>query len=305
MAINRVLVLGAPADQGIPLVDALQKRGYAVTAGTRRRDALNDSPFPDLPQVTADIMDAASLERAFANQDALAMHLPFEFDREKAASFGENIARAARNSDLKKIVFNTSCFVADHDLDLSAHDGRRDIERALEGTGIPCVFIEPVVFMNNIIRVWCKPSIVNNGVFAYSASPELLISWVSLDDVAAYMAESLGTDAADGKHVAVGGPEALIGDEVAERLSVATGKTVRFESISPDEFAARMSLLVTGSREVAAHSIYEGMAKFYRFYNEQPVSPLVVDTRETRKLLDVEPTPMHEWLKRWDWSKPV
>lgn len=304
MAINRVLVLGAPADQGIPLVDALQKRGYAVTAGTRRNDALNESPFPDLPQVTANILDAGSMERAFANQDALAMHLPFEFDRARAASFGANIAQAARNSDLKKIVFNTSCFVADHDLDLSAHDGRRDIERALEETGIPCVFIEPVVFMNNIIRVWCKPSIVNNGVFAYSASPELLISWVSLDDVAAYMAESLGTDAADGKHVPVGGPEALVGDEVAERLSVATGKAVRFESISPDEFAARMSLLVTGSREVAPHSIYEGMAKFYRFYNEQPVSPLIVDTRETRKLLDVEPTPMHEWLKRWDWTKP-
>lgn len=304
-AIQNVLVLGAPADQGIPLVEALQSRGYSVTAGTRRADALAGSPFPELPRVDANILDPATLEKAFVGQHALAMHLPFEFDRDRAASFGENIAKAARNSDLKKIVFNTSCFVADHDLDLSAHDGRRDIERSLVDTGIPCVFIEPVVFMNNIIRVWCKPSIVKNGVFAYSASPELLINWVALDDVAAYMAESLGTDAADGRHVPVGGPESLIGDQVAEKLSVATGKPVRFESISPDEFAARMSLLVTGSREVAPHSIYEGMAKFYRFYNEQPVSPLVVDTNETRKLLDVTPTPMDEWLKRWDWTNPI
>lgn len=305
MSVMRVLVLGAPADQGIPLVDSLQKRGHFVTAGTRRPDALEGSPFPDLPQVHADITDAASMEEALADQDALVMHLPFEFDRAKAAHFGQAIAKAARNSDLKKIVFNTSCFVADHDLDLSAHDGRRDIESSLEETGIPCVFIEPVVFMNNIIRVWCKPSIVKHGVFAYAAAPDLRISWVALDDVAAYMAEALHTNAADGKHVAVGGPQALVGDEVAALLSEATGKPIRFESISPDEFAARMSLLVTGSRHVEPLSIYDGMAKFYRFYNDQPVSPLVVDTLETRKLLDVEPTPMQEWLQRWDWSQPV
>jgi uncharacterized protein YbjT (DUF2867 family) len=304
MTIRKVIVLGAPADQGIPLVERLMAGGYEVTAGVRRADAMANTPFPDLPWVMADITDPASLTAAFTGMDALAMHLPFEFDREIAASYGRNIAQAAKAAGLKKIVFNTSCFVADRDLDLSAHDGRRDIERSLEETGIPCVFIEPVVFMNNMIRVWSKPSIVNRGVFAYSAAPGLKISWVCLDDVAAYMVAALGTDAADGRHVPVGGPEVLVGDEVAERLTEATGKPIRFESITPDEFAARMSELVTGSRDVEPHSIYEGMAKFYRFYNEQPESPLVVDPAETRKLLDVEPTYMRDWLKRWDWSQP-
>jgi uncharacterized protein YbjT (DUF2867 family) len=233
------------------------------------------------------------------------MHLPFEFDRARAAEFGRNIAAGAAAAGLQKIVFNTSCFIADHDLDLSAHDGRRDIEKSLEDTGIPCVFIEPVVFMDNIIRPWAKPSIVNRGIFAYSASPTLKISWVCLDDVAECMAAALQTDAADGSHVPVGGPEVLVGDEVAERLSEVTGKEVRFQSISPDEFAARMSELVTGSREVEPFSIYDGMAKFYRYYNEQPVSPLIVDPDGTRKMFGVEPTPMREWLKRRDWNSPI
>lgn len=305
MTIQKVIVLGAPADQGIPLVQCLQKHGYDITAGVRRDDALAGSPFPDLPRVHADIMDTASLEKAFAGQDALAMHLPFEFDRERAATFGQNIADAAKAAGLKKIVFNTSCYIAEHDLDLTAHDGRRDIERALEETGIPCVFIEPVVFMNNIIRVWCKPGVVNHGIFAYPAAPDLKISWVSLDDVAAYMVAALGTDKADGKHVPVGGPEVLVGDEVAERLSEATGKTITFKSMTPDTFAANMSELVTGSREVQPASVYDGMAKFYRFYNEPEVSPLIVDVNETRKLLDVEPTPMREWAKQWDWTQPI
>lgn len=305
MAIRKVIVLGASGDQGIPLVNSLQRRGFAVTAGARRADAMANTPFPDLKMVHADITDSASLAAAFAGQDALVMHLPFEFDRAKAAAMGATIAAGARGSGLQKIVFNTSCFVADHDLDLTAHDGRRDIERALAETGIPCVFIEPTVFMDNIIRVWTKPSIVNRGVFPYPAAPELKISWIALSDVAEYMAAALETDRADGCNVPVGGPEALTGDEVALRLSAEVGKTIQFRSLEPDDFAANMSELVTGSRELLPGTPYAGMAKFYRFYNTQPQSPLVVDPRETAKLLDVEPLRMSVWLKQWDWTKPV
>jgi NAD(P)H dehydrogenase (quinone) len=305
MTIRNVIVLGASGDQGIPLVNSLQRRGFAVTAGARRPDAMAGTPFPDLRTVHADITDSASLAAAFVGQDALVMHLPFEFDRAKAAAMGASIAAGARGSGLQKIVFNTSCFVADHDLDLTAHDGRRDIERALAETGIGCVFIEPTVFMDNIIRVWTKPSIVNRGVFPYPAAPELKISWIALSDVAEYMAAALETDRADGQHVSVGGPEALTGDEVALRLSAEIGRPIQFRSLDPDDFAANMSELVTGSRELLPGTPYAGMAKFYRFYNTQLQSPLVVDPRETAKLLDVEPLSMKVWLKQWDWTKPV
>ena len=305
MPITKVIVFGASADQGIPLVNALQRRGFDVSAGARRANAMEQTPFPDLRVVQCDINDSESLKRAFEGQDALAMHLPFEFDRARAAAFGKSIADGARGSGLKKIVFNTSCFVADHDLDLTAHDGRRDIERSLEETGIPCVFIEPTVFMNNIIRVWTKPSIVNRGIFAYPAKPSLRISWIALEDVGEYMAAALETSKADGLHVPVGGPEALVGDEVAELISQEVGKPVRFLSLEPDDFAGNMSELVTGSRELLPGTPYAGMAKFYRFYNSQAESPLVVDPAETIKLLDVMPMPMREWLKRWDWSKPI
>jgi uncharacterized protein YbjT (DUF2867 family) len=305
MDILRVIVLGASADQGIPLVNALLRRGFVVTAGARRADAMESTPFPEIKVVHADITDAGTLERAFADQDALVMHLPFEFDRAKAAAMGATIAAGARKSRLRKIVFNTSCFVADHDLDLSAHDGRRDIEAALASTGVPCVFIEPTVFMNNIIRVWTKPSIINHGVFAYPAAPGLKISWIALEDVAEYMAAALETDRADGRHVAVGGPEALTGAEVAERLTTEIGRPIVFRSLDPADFAADMSELVSGTRTVAPGTPYEGMAKFYAYYNAQPVSPLVVDPAATRRLIDVAPMAMAEWLKRWDWSQPV
>ena len=302
MPIEKVCVLGAPADQGQPLVQALLAAGFDVTAGVRRADALADTPFPDLPTVHADITDADAMASAFAGQDAAAFHLPFEFDRERAAMFGRCVAEGAKRAELKKIVFNTACFVADHDLDLSAHDGRRDIERALEDTGIPCVFIEPVVFMDNQYRIWTRPLIVRDGVFAYPAKPDLEISWVCLEDVGRAMTRSLSTDKADGKHVPLGGPQALTGDQVAANLSVALDRPVRFQSLAPEEFAARMSELVTGSREVEPLSIYDGMAKFYAWYNAQPSSPLVVDPSHASDLLGLEHTSHLEWARSKDWT---
>lgn len=301
VTIRKICVLGAPADQGQPLVAELLAHGFEVTAGVRRANAMADTPFPDLPTVFADITDADAMAQAFTGQDAAAFHLPFEFDREKAAHFGRQIAEGARRAELKKIVFNTACFVADYDLDLSAHDGRRDIERALEETGTPCVFIEPTVFMDNQYRLWNRPLIMREGIFAYPAKPDLLINWVCLEDVAQAMRRALQTDAANGLHVPIGGPEALVGDEVAANLSEAIGRTVRFESLAPEEFAARMSAMVTGSREVRPLSIYDGMAKFYAFYNSQVVSPLLVDPQAARDLLGMEPTRHLDWARSKDW----
>ncbi|WP_324261775.1 NmrA family NAD(P)-binding protein [Altererythrobacter sp. H2] len=304
MTIEKVCVLGAPADQGQPLVAALLRAGFSVTAGVRRAGAMAGTPFPDLPTVHADITDADAMAVAFAGQDAAAFHLPFEFDRDRAASFGGAIAEGASRAGLKKIVFNTACFVANHDLALSAHDGRRDIEAALEATGIPCVFIEPVVFMDNMYRAWTRPLIMREGVFAYPAGPGLTISWVCLEDVAQAMTRALQTDRADGQHVPLGGPEALVGDEVAERLSEALARPIRFESLKPEEFASRMSVLVTGSPEVPEGSVYNGMAKFYAWYNAQATSPLLVDPQAARDLLGVEPTSLIDWARSKDWDAP-
>ena len=305
MAIEKVCVLGASADQGQPLVAALLERGFSVTAGVRRPDAMAGTPFPQIPTVHADITDAASMAQAFAGQDAAAFHLPFEFDRVRAATFGRAIAEGASRAGLQKIVFNTACFVADHDLNLSAHDGRRDIESALEATGIPCVFIEPTVFMDNTYRIWTRPLIMREGIFAYPAKPSLRINWVCIDDVAQAMALSLLTDAADGRHVPLGGPEALVGDEVAERLGEALGRPVRFQSLDPNEFASRMSMLVTGSSEIAPHSIYHGMAAFYSWYNAQPRSPLTVDPMIAADLLGFVATPFVDWVRMKDWTAGI
>ena len=301
-ALRKVIVLGATGDQGLPLIDRLVAEGFAPTAAVRRPDPFKDTARAAIPFTHADIDDEETLVRAFDGHDALAMHLPFEFDRARAAGFGRRIASAARRAGLGKIVFNTSCIIADHDLGLSAHDGRRDIERAIAECGVPFVIVRSVVFMDNIIRVWTKPAVVNQGIFAYPADPGLKISWICLEDVAAYMTEGLKQQALVADRVLVGGPEALTGDEVAARLSRTLGRKITFQSLSPDAYASKMSLLVSGSPDVAPHSIYDRMAQFYRWYNAQPVSPLAVDLAPAMAKLPITPTSLADWAARQDWT---
>ena len=300
--IEKVLVLGASADQGLPLVAALKSEGVTPIAGARRLDAMHNTQFSELPTLLADITDQASLESAFSQVDAVAMHLPFAHDFEVAASYGRNIAQAAAAAGLKKIVFNTSCVVADGDLGVTAHDGRRSIEKSIRDSGIDYVIIRPAVFMDNMIRVWCKPTIVNANTFVYPASDRLKVSWICLEDVAKLSARAIVTDSLERETFTVGGPQALTGHEVAQVLSEASGRTISFNSLAPQVFAENMSEMVTGSREVPTGSPYHGMAKFYNWYNDQAESPVKVETSDFLNQLPVTLTSFSDWAKQQNWD---
>ncbi|WP_422345679.1 SDR family oxidoreductase [Parasphingorhabdus sp.] len=299
------MTIGATGDQGHPLLQRLLEAGMHPVAALRNTSTLTNTPFADVETVEADLYDEQSMIKAAQDMDAIAMHLPFVFDLEKATQLGHNIVAAAKASSVRKIVFNTSCYVADEDNGNPAHDGRRAIEKAIIDSGLEYAIFETKVFMDNMIRSWNKPSIVNSSIFAYPAKPDLKISWICLDDVAAFMVEALQNDDLPSGRYAIGGPQALVGDEVATILSEVADKPITFKSMTPDEFASAMSLLVTGSATVEPKSIYSGMASFYSFYNEQPVSPLIADTEEMARYFKTRPTPLTVWAARQDWSDPT
>ena len=300
---NKILVYGATGDQGLPLIDELLKNGYKVRAASRNPDDFNAYNPSDVEAVKADLFDIESLRNVSKGIDGIAMNLPFVFDKEIAKTWGENITKAGSDEGVKKIVFNTSCYVAPNDNGLAAHDGRRTIEKAMEESGMEYVVIRSMVFMDNLTRFWSKPSITNNNIFAYPCSPELKISWVCLEDVAKFMVASLSSSSMKADKIYVGGPEILLGKDVAEKFSKALGREIIFKSLDPQNFAGAMSKLVTGSEVYEDQSIYGGMAAFYSWYNQQNPSPLAVDMNPLYKSLNVNPTYFEDWIKKHNWDK--
>ena len=300
---NKILVYGATGDQGLPLIDELLKNGYKVRAASRNPNDFNAYNPVDVEAVKADLFDIESLRNISKDIDGIAMNLPFVFDKEIAKTWGENITSSGYDAGIKKIVFNTSCYVAPDDNGLAAHDGRRAIEKAMEESGMEYVVIRSMVFMDNLTRFWSKPSITNNNTFAYPCSPELKISWVCLEDVAKFMVASLSSSSMKADKIYVGGPEILLGKEVAERFSRALGREIIFKSLEPQNFAGAMSKLVTGSEVYEDQSIYGGMAAFYSWYNQQNPSPLAVDMNPLYKSLNLKPTYFEDWIKSHNWDK--
>ena len=115
---ERVLVIGATGDQGHPLLRRLIEEGYTPVAALRNPDALKGTEFDSVETVQADLMDQSSMINAAKSMSYIASHLPFTFELETAQIFGDNIAAAAKANQIKRVVFNTSCYVHDTDLDI-------------------------------------------------------------------------------------------------------------------------------------------------------------------------------------------
>ena len=138
---NKILVYGATGDQGLPLIDELLKNGYKVRAASRNPDDFKAYDHKDVETVKADLFDIESLRTVSRDIDGITMNLPFVFDKKIAQLWGENITKAGAEAGIKKIVFNTSCYVAPTDNGLAAHDGRRAIEKAMEESGMDYVAV--------------------------------------------------------------------------------------------------------------------------------------------------------------------
>lgn len=300
-AIESVLIYGATGDQGELQLPLLREAGYRIRAAVRDPDSI-DGRFANVERVHAEYEQPESLDAASKGIDAVLLNMPFIFDRDLALSYGQRVVDAAKRAGVRLIVFNTSAYVADDEIGLSAHDGRVAIEAAIRRSGIAHVILRPVVFMDNMVRPWEKPSIIDSGIFAYPAAPTLKISWVALADVAQYMVKALVSPKAWNRSFVVGGPEVLVGDEVADRLSQVLGRRIQFKSITPEEFARSMSKLITGSDVVEPDSIWDRMGQFYRWYNAQPTSPLIADMAVLGDALPITPTSLVEWAALQKWS---
>jgi len=98
------------------------------------------------------------------------------------------------------------------------------------------------------------------------------IASIDVTDIAEVAAKVLTESGHEGKVYPLTGPEALTMSEVAEKLSAATGKTIRYVSIAPEE--ARNAQLAAGVPQYTADALAELFAE-RRKGKESQVWPVV------------------------------
>lgn len=302
----RVVVFGATGDQGRAQVRALARAGHrplAVSRGGNHAAAFGEEVEP----IRADFADHDSLARAVGAGDAVFLNLPSTSFQAAAplVAAAEAIAGAAKAAGSRAIVFNTSLPVPRDKLGFAAQDARHEMRRAVLAAGVPAVVVQPVVFLDNLLKAWAWPSIAATGTIVYPHAETLDVSWICHDDLAALMVAALERPALAGSIFDVGGPDTVRGPELARRLGAAWNHPLAFRSQSIEDFCAGMHAVFRRVATLEADRLVGELDRIYRWYNQAPEHPFKIDMRPVLAKLPVTLTPIATWAARQTLPGPI
>ena len=220
------LITGATGNIGTLVAERLIARGERPRVFVRDA-AKAQERFGDKVEIfIGDLADAGTLTPALRGADALFL-LNSGHDLAARDAIAAHAAKAANVKHLVK---------------LSSYDAREENvgtgvwhaqgEAAIRASGITFTFIQPTGFMVNAL--WWARSIQCEGVVR-SSTGDGKIPFIHSVDIADVAIEALTSPEHIGQSLAITGPEALSYSEMTAKIAGATGKPLRFETISDDD----------------------------------------------------------------------
>ena len=305
-----VTVFGASGRQGQAQVRQLLAARHKVRALSRREDPFNGGKFDNVEIVPADIMDEASIRRAFEGIDAVFYTHPLRGptpgearDRSDRSASLDRLGRLAKAAGVKRFVWNTSSWIPDRPGDPGAYAMNTEGVNALWRSGVPATVFGSVLFMDNLLTNWSFPYIVREGKFIYAHRPDLEANWISLDDVAKFMIASLDRPDMEGAWMNIGGPQRLKPTDIAAALSDVIGRKVIYDPVSPKRFGELLTDAFgdeMGPEERDQTRAY--IDAFYQYNNTAPTRPFQVDVDSMLDRMPIKLETIHDWAKRQDWT---
>ncbi|MFB6990877.1 NmrA family NAD(P)-binding protein [Streptomyces sp. NPDC056304] len=220
-----VLVLGATGRTGRRLVAELLKRGAAVRAASRKPGR----PTPGVEPVRFDWSDRGTYGPALEGADGV-----YQVLQPAAADPSEDVTAlldAAATAGVRRLVHlsNATAHLLSDDFPM------RRVEHLVETSPVPSTILRPNVFDEIFTEHSAIVQGVREGVVAVPAG-DGRVAPVSVADVAAVAAVALTEDGHEGKTYAPTGPDALSFAELTDIVSASTGRQVRYQPLTLDDF---------------------------------------------------------------------
>ncbi len=224
-----ILVTGAAGRAGSAVIREFARKKYPVRALVRNQEqarTLEASPTVEI--VEGDMSRPETLTKALAGVDrVLLISSPDEKMVETQCAF----IHAAKKAGVRHIVkFSGTTTALDSPFLFSKMHA--EIERYLENSGLGWTHLRPAQFMQEYLRE--VPTIVGQGALFLPLADARVVG-VDIEDIAKAAFVLLTTPGHEGKIHNMTGPEALNMTEIAEQISQAIGKTVRYVPISREQ----------------------------------------------------------------------
>ncbi len=233
---NHILVTGASGNIGSALTQELAAAGAQFSVMTS-----NTQSEVQANRRIANFDDVASLTQAFAAIDTLFLVFPLVPHKLELA---RNAAQAAKAAGVKHIV-RSSGAGADAQSTFALPKLQGQIDEILSATGIPFTFLRPAGFMQNYVS-YQSQTIKDGKIFMADGGQSQ--SLIDTRDIASVAAKVLMAPTEhQGKAYTLTGGESFNGEQAAQMISLALGKSVEHISISTE--AARDGMKQWGMPE--------------------------------------------------------
>ena len=243
---TKVLVTGATGNVGSRVVRELRKRDANVRAFVRDPGKAAGMPGEGVELVVGDFADAASVRRAMEGVDAVFLACSND---PRQVEYETGVIDAAREAGVRRVV-KLSALGAEVGSSVAFWDWHGRIEEHLRESGLPAIVLRPAFSMANLLG---SAEQVRHSGSVFAPADGARIAMIDPGDVATVAAVALTGDGYDGEVYKLTGPEAISFERVAEGLSAAAGRSVRFVPVSDE--AARQGMIEQGLPEFVVAQI--------------------------------------------------
>jgi len=284
---SAILVTGATGKQGGAVLRGLARRGHAVKALLRDPDKGRDLKAQGVEVAVGDLNDRSSLCAALQGIKQVFLVTSPSYGAAPSTEIQQGLTMidAAIDSGVEHIVF-TSSSSSDRQTGIVHFEDKHRIEQRLRSAGVPFTILRPVFFMENFATPFFLPSI-RQGVLALPMRGDRPLQMISVEDIGEVGAAALANPAKfAGETIELAGDELTLNEAMA-LLSKATGKTIRYEQLTP---------------AIGRQVFGDDMTLMFRWFDEVGYR---VDIRELQRRWGAPLTTFAELMKTAAWVRSV
>lgn len=222
-----ILITTPNGNVGSEVVKQLQAEGAPFKVGAHTAQKAQ-AAFPGTTVVHFDYGDEASVRAALQGVEKLFLASPGGMPAEPV----NRAVDLAKEAGVQHVVRLTNMSVGYTD-----EPALRESEQHIEASGLAWTFLRPNWFMQNYATM--NAEAVRGGVF-HEPAAAAATSFVDTRDIAAVAVAALTEEGHAGQTYTITGPEALTRDQVARKLSAATGRDVQYQPLSAEQFGGAL-----------------------------------------------------------------